>query len=181
MSEEKKNTEKNVFKFDITVFIQNDMKRKILGQQEMEKNAEFAKTIEALRKGPREQRLCYIENLLLKVQKDICNLNNSAAMYKIASIELVLNTEQDIIQYRTMCYCLTLIHGARCEFTAAMIYAMLGCDECGLISNRSKTIKKECDQWIKICEEQLIIDDKQETVLKDLIQKQRQNDSKISK
>ncbi len=43
-----KNTTKNVFKFDITMFIQNDMKRKIIGQQEMEKN------IETLRKGPRE-------------------------------------------------------------------------------------------------------------------------------
>ncbi len=78
---------------------------------------------------------------MLKVRKDICNLNHSDAMF----------------------------------------YAMLGCDECGLLSNRSKALKKECEEWIIICSEKLIIDDDQESVLKDLIKKQRQKNSKFLK
>ncbi len=147
-ADEQKGTEEEAIFFNFENIVKYQSKRKIIREEHMQKNKLFSKYINNIRNGPHDQRLAYIESLLHSTRKDVGDEKYSDAMYKIATIELVLQPKIDVIQYRTMCVVLSYLHIGRAELSAAMVYAFCCADETD-ITKRSIALNKESDKLIK--------------------------------
>ena len=169
-------SQKIMVKLDTTELIKSHCKRQHIACLEMENNRDFRKVILGIRKGSDEKRREYCDEGLNLAVTDYVSGDYSAAIMKVASVELVLQKE-DHIQFRTTCYTLCLIHHALGENSAALMncYQM---EDTTDHSARSIALNSEYNKIVDMLEKRIEISESEHQQLQQSMTNKKNWDAK---